>query len=455
MDTRNSTIARRRKRALAASLTLALGACVADAQAASTFTVTSCADSGAGTLRGIIGAFTTHSGDIVNFDPQLACSLITLTSGEIAINQTDLFINGPGADTLAISAGFTSRVFNHVGTGNLKISSLTIEFGQNKHTNGAATGGCIVANGNLFLYNSKLTNCLANGLGQNSTANAYGGGIAAFGDLTMFNSSISSSDAFSAGPRGWGGGVFVAGNLLAGYTTFYNDAASATGGTGAGGGLFTYHNAVVGSSTFSANHADTGAAWSATTVTNVSSTIALAKSTVSGNVAAVSFGGLATTVPANVIGSTIAFNRATPSSFGAGLYSTGATVTLQSSIIADNTVSSTGAPSDLAAPLGTTIAGADNLITSGHGVLFPLHTISACPKLGALEDNGGATQTHALAHDSPAIDMGNNVENDPTDQRGDGFPRTFGAAADIGAYEWQGGKDDRIFTSRFEPACDN
>jgi Ca2+-binding RTX toxin-like protein len=52
----------------------------------------------------------------------------------------------------------------------------------------------------------------------------------------------------------------------------------------------------------------------------------------------------------------------------------------------------------------------------------------------ALADNGGATFTHALAIDSPALDA-SPADTDclPTDQRG--VPRPQGAACDIGAFE--------------------
>jgi hypothetical protein len=55
------------------------------------------------------------------------------------------------------------------------------------------------------------------------------------------------------------------------------------------------------------------------------------------------------------------------------------------------------------------------------------------PGLAPLADNGGLTLTLALLPGSPAIDAGGNLAAPPTDQRG--FPRPFGPAADIGAYE--------------------
>jgi len=56
------------------------------------------------------------------------------------------------------------------------------------------------------------------------------------------------------------------------------------------------------------------------------------------------------------------------------------------------------------------------------------------PKLGSLADNGGPTLTVALLPGSPAIDAGDTAAAPPTDQRG--VPRPFGAASDIGAYEY-------------------
>jgi CSLREA domain-containing protein len=58
--------------------------------------------------------------------------------------------------------------------------------------------------------------------------------------------------------------------------------------------------------------------------------------------------------------------------------------------------------------------------------------------LGPLTPNGGWTQTLPLRAESPAIDAGDNPANLATDQRGDGYSRIVGAAADIGAYEVQG-----------------
>lgn len=60
-------------------------------------------------------------------------------------------------------------------------------------------------------------------------------------------------------------------------------------------------------------------------------------------------------------------------------------------------------------------------------------SLTGDPLLGPLQDNGGATPTMALLAGSPAIDAGNNATCLTEDQRG--FPRPFGSACDLGAYE--------------------
>jgi hypothetical protein len=57
------------------------------------------------------------------------------------------------------------------------------------------------------------------------------------------------------------------------------------------------------------------------------------------------------------------------------------------------------------------------------------------PKLGALANNGGTTQTMALLTGSPAINAGNNTGCPTTDQRG--IARPQGGVCDIGAFEFQ------------------
>ena len=110
---------------------------------------------------------------------------------------------------------------------------------------------------------------------------------------------------------------------------------------------------------------------------------------------------------------------------------------------------------DLDGALNPPLSGYNNLITSST-IGFPPGTITSCPKLGPLAANGaGITKTHALLATSPAINAGYDPHHLQTDQRGPGFPRITGAHADIGAFERQGGTDDRISVHAFEPICDH
>lgn len=99
------------------------------------------------------------------------------------------------------------------------------------------------------------------------------------------------------------------------------------------------------------------------------------------------------------------------------------------------------------------ITGTNNLIgTLSGGVvsgppIAPAGTLNCDPHLLPLADNGGPTRTHALGAGSCAIDAGSTGYLS-TDQRGAGYVRVSGAAADIGAFESQ--PIDVIFRNGFE-----
>ena len=80
------------------------------------------------------------------------------------------------------------------------------------------------------------------------------------------------------------------------------------------------------------------------------------------------------------------------------------------------------------------ITGSHNIVRSASAPLPP-DTSHMNPKLYALADNGGPTPTMALPACSVAINHGTNPLGLSWDQRGSGFPRVSGSAADIGAFE--------------------
>lgn len=156
-------------------------------------------------------------------------------------------------------------------------------------------------------------------------------------------------------------------------------------------------------------------------------------------------------MPTTVTNSTIAFNRVNTGGTGspAGLYSS-FPIEMNNSIFANNT-----SMSDTTSDVGSarSLNGSNNLITATVNSV-PLGTLSSCPKLGHLSNNGGPTLTIPLLKGSPAIDVGA-ANGKTTDRRGTGFARTVGSGTDIGAYERQTGViDDVVFSSEFDSRCD-
>jgi hypothetical protein len=120
--------------------------------------------------------------------------------------------------------------------------------------------------------------------------------------------------------------------------------------------------------------------------------------------------------------------------FCSGLY-TGWTAQTRNTIIAGNMTSYWPGSGDVCGDLGSL---GHNLIGDGSGYGFDATDIlNVDPKLGALQNNGGPTQTMALLPGSPAIDAGDNTNAPAFDQRGPGFARIVNGVIDIGAYEVQ------------------
>jgi hypothetical protein len=223
-------------------------------------------------------------------------------------------------------------------------------------------------------------------------------------------------------------------------------------GTGSrGGGVFALGFSQITRSTIDHNVADEGGGWYCESSFFDSASCKVENSTISGNIARDSGGGLVAADPrASVVidNSTVAYNTAQLGHVG-GVLLTGTTdadITLQSSIFSNNAA----AGNDLAQDLDTdvdefpTVAGGNDLLMT-VGRIQPFPAIIGDPMLAPLADNGGPTKTHALLPGSPATDAGNNVANLATDQRG--RARVSGAAADIGAYEVQ---TDAIFANGFD-----
>lgn len=464
---------------IAAALALALP----KAEAA-TRTVTSCANTGAGSLRSAVAS--AGSGDTVVFDTvQMNCSTITLTSGQISIGVQELTIQGPADSTLTVGGFNSSRVFLDYGdhARKLTLSNLTIANGYvSVQTSGyLAIGGCIETSGELILSHVTVSGCKARGLV--SGTQALGGGIFAY-RLTMQDSTITNNEASGYGGA-FGGGALVQDRMTIVSSRITDNTASRITNFGVGGGLnrssVTAGNGdvLITASTISGNHADVGGGLAV--VYGYSTSAKLERNTLSGNKADVYSGaihllskpgyGNTTTIRNSTVSgnrsyklvggvynngyltidnSTILGNTAATSVFNttyamaAGLCTTAAT--LHSTIIAYNTVDPSS-ESDLNGVFSPTISGSGNLImVTLAGTTPPPGTLTVAPFMAPLQDNGGPTLTHALLPSSPALGTGNNVAHLASDQRGPGFARSTAGKTDIGAFQ----SGDGIFYGGFD-----
>ena len=170
----------------------------------------------------------------------------------------------------------------------------------------------------------------------------------------------------------------------------------------------------------------------------------ITNSTISGNTATATSGptgGGIRTAPATsgtaaTLTNTTVANNSAPAGTGGGLVQgNNSPITLRNTIVADN---DTGG--NCAGPVTSQDGNVED--TDTCGLNQPSDQVNTEPQLGALADNGGETQTHAIAATSPAVDAAANCPPPSTDQRG--VPRPQQNACDVGAYE--------LVTSRTQPS---
>ncbi|HJT99123.1 MAG TPA: choice-of-anchor Q domain-containing protein [Rhodanobacteraceae bacterium] len=454
---------------LAACLALVLGAPDAGAIPPHTaFVVQNCLDSGPGSLRQAIIDAT--PGDPIDLT-ELTCSHITLTSGSINVSRA-LLIQGPGSAALTIDGTRLDRVFTQTSTQVLALYGMTIQNGYST----SFGGGCVYSAGALQLNDTVVRNCRVSDIASTTTVKgggvlvhdalvaigssivdneiysalgvAIGGGAVAEGSVVLDHSRVSGNVASSAsGNVTLVGGIDAGGTLAMTYSTVSNNRVSGLPATpGSIGGLRARAGATIALSTISGNRAD-GAKGGLYLYASTGAPNTIIDSTISGNSAGLGLGGLDAFGPTAILSSTIAFNVEAGASIGAGLRISYATVDLESTIIAANT-SADGNTQNIGLGTAGAVAGANNLVGPSLLVTLPAGTIGGDPKLLPLNDNGGPTKTHALRAGSPAENAGNDVSTYTVDQRGTGYPRVIGPAADIGAFE--GVDADSIFYNGFD-----
>ena len=335
-------------------------------------------------------------GRVLTNNATTTISDLTIRNGRIMTDSSLIFDTGGGG------------IFNQV-TLNLVNTTLS-----NHSVNGS--GGAIFNNGDLYLDHSEVLS---------STSDGFGGGIYVYlGTVTIHNSLIADNTAFGS----QGGGIYSAQPITLTDTTIRGNEVATFGG-----GLHTSDRTVLERVTLTDNRSTAGAAhfaqFGTITYTNV---------TVSGNRASNNQGGIYISGPAVSIAvqnSTIANNYRT-NSIGTG----------NNGLVAGNNSSAT-VINTIFANNGDRSCGSNNITSLGHNLSLDFTCPFTAtgdlqgidPLLGDLADNGGATLTHALDPNSPAIDAGDNTTCPTTDQRG--VTRPFDGdndstpTCDIGAFE--------------------
>ncbi len=243
---------------------------------AGTMTVTDTGDAGAGTLRQAL----IDASDSDTIDATGVSGTILLTGGELLVAK-NVTIVGPGAANLAVNGNASSRVF-HVAAGEtVSISGLTI-------TNGFASGA-YPANqgGGVWNDHASLTlgNCVVTG---NSSAAGDGGGVI--------------NDAFDHGSA----------TLEIDGCTISDNSASCAGG-------------------FCPNGAG---------IRNVSGTVTVTNSMITGNHAGYEGGGIGNTGNVTLTNTIVSGNSA--GSHGGGISSSTGTLTVDGSSVSNNTAGGAG-----------------------------------------------------------------------------------------------------------------
>src|SRR5262249_35469442 len=182
----------------------------------STLTVLNNLDSGPGSLRAAIAA--ASSGDTINFANSLKGQTITLTSGQLAIT-TNLDIEGPGANKLAVSGNGLGRVFDIAGGASATLARLG-------NFNGSADPGDGLFNepgASLTVIDCAFLGNVAVGAGF-----GLGGGILNEGSATVSGSTFTGNQAIGGdGGVGAGGAIsdIVGATLVVSNSTFTNNLA--------------------------------------------------------------------------------------------------------------------------------------------------------------------------------------------------------------------------------------
>jgi hypothetical protein len=408
-----------------------------------------------------------------------ASAKLTIKNSKITNNRAG------GSGDGSASLGAAIDVDSSTGAA-VSLTKTTVSGNQTSATSATsssttAAGTVVVQSADLTVSSSKITGNSVLGSSPGSGGTAIAGGIYATQKVTVKGSSVTNNAVAGAGVTAaaiatsvFGSEVHVATSTFSGNvgtSTSSGGAAQSIGGIYAG--TVTLSGSTVNGNALTADA--TGG--SAAAYGNVYGVVSLSASTVSrngataktrtnGNTATALAGGLFaagtatnSTIALNHVNATAAGATGTATALGGGAYDGGG-LTFKDVTLAGNKVTGSGNTltregGGLAGSAGTQLTGTiigtnsaplgpdcfggptsngHNLIGKTAGCTFSKKSsdkVNKSPKLGTLKNNGGPTQTMAIAATSPARNAGVCPPN--VDQRG--VHRPQGSKCDIGAFE--------------------
>ncbi len=377
------------------------------------FTVENLNDAGIGTLRqAVLDANTNIGADSIQFLPSLSGNQIFLTSGQMTISD-ELTIDGESAKYIGVNGNGNNRIF--VSNASLTISYLSMDNGSATVAPAIGFGGVVHSTAALV-----MTDCFLN----SGNASAGGGLLFQSGPtLTLLRCSFGGGAAGSQG-----GAVLASGTVSVATCTFQSNVA--TGNTSSGGAIhLTSGMLTMDNSGFQGDFATFGGAIRADgPVTIRNSTIANCGS----NIFGAKGGGLYLTAGGTLWNCTVA-NNGVGNGTGGGIHGA---VNLESTIVSNN-----GAPngpdiSGSATAKNCAIGNASGFAFTNGGGNLPFGT-NVQFRFSLPGSYGGGVLTMPLLANSPCKDAGSNPAGLAFDERGEGYPRISGSAADMGAFEIQ------------------
>jgi len=407
-------------------------------------------------------------GGIYNAATGYATGTVVIQNSIINSNYVEGGIGGSGMYGLGARLGETGAGINNTGVMTITNSMVKNNMAPAFSTN--SQGGGIGNTGQLWVRHSQIegnqsftgigvfnqgtvqigSSTIRDNVGFVISGNSgNGGGITNYGVLTITHSTIDNNSS------GIGGGVY---NVGGGATNISNSTVASNTAHGSGGGVGNYGGDIaISRSTIAHNTSE----WSGGGISNQGSCsfggsggpsaqkgfVAIQNSTVSDNISNRYGGGIFdesgyqsnngfTTCLQGITtinNATLVYNTAITD--GGGLYTRPTTVTQYAAVITtSNSLVANNQNNDCVASANIISLGY-NLDSDGSCPFMQTTDITNVnPLLGALADNGGETETHALLTGSPAIDAGGNAFCERVDQRGIARPQN--SICDIGAYEW-------------------